>query len=63
MKGQSNSTNRIFKIERIFYKTTKELGRSNKVNGISTRYYEEIIQQEKIKFTEIKGRRQCVVRS
>jgi len=33
------------------WKITKKLGRSYKVDGISTRHHEEAIQQEKMKFT------------
>ena len=43
MERQSNSINRISKIGRISYRTTKKLERSHEVDGISTRYHEEAI--------------------
>ena len=63
IKRQPNSTNGVSEIRRIPYRTTKKLGRSHKVDKISTRSYEEAIWQEKTKYTGTEGRRQCVVES
>jgi len=43
MEKQSCGTNRVSKIRRIPYKSTKKLGRGYKVNESGSEEYEEVI--------------------
>jgi len=43
MEEQFNSTNEVSKIGRVSYRITMKLGKSYKVNGISTKHHEEAI--------------------
>ena len=63
MERQSHGTNRVSKIRRIPYRITKRLGESHKIDESSTRYYEEIIWQEKKESSRTEGQRKCVVGS
>jgi len=56
MKRRLNYQNRITKTRRLPRRTTEELERSKEINGNGKRSHEEVVQQEKIKSTRIKGR-------
>jgi len=60
MERQPGGTNRVSKIRRIPYRSTKKLKRGHKVNGSSLEEYEEAIRQETKKFLRIEDWRQCV---
>ena len=62
MERQPCGTNRVFKIGKIPYKLTKKLGRGHKVNGSSSKEYEEAIWQETEKSLRIDSWRQHVAR-
>jgi len=60
MERQPGGTNRVSKIRRISYRSTKKLERGHKVNGSSLEEYEEAIRQETKESLRIEGWRQCV---
>ena len=57
MEGWPYNTNRISKIRRIPYRTTKELGAGHKIDERSSKEYEETIWQEEKKPSRVEGQR------
>ena len=61
MERKPYGTDGVSKTRRIPYRTAKKLGKSHKINGNSTKSYEEAIQQEAKEPLRIKGQKQCMV--
>jgi len=55
MEGWPCGTNGVFKIRRISHRTIEELGAGHKINGRSSKEYEETIWQEEKKSLRTKG--------
>ena len=62
MERQPSSTNKVFEIRRISYRTIKKLEKGYKVNRSGSKEYEEAIWQKMKKSLRIEGWRQCVAR-